>query len=151
MRCLEHCVGQCHRCARSGALLPFCFFSLADAATAWEPCEQARDLTNVEPTVPAQAEKLNVPFVHLTQRSTYCKRAARADGNSLHRTSRPSSAVYVFPLLRLNSSIHSAALALGTTLTLTNPSTTSTFPLPSSFSRLKFFPALIRPPVTVSI
>ena len=57
----------------------------------------------------------------------------------------------VLPLRFLNSSIHPAALSLGTTLILTSPSTTSVFPLPRIFPKLIFFPTFIKPPAVVSM
>lgn len=55
------------------------------------------------------------------------------------------------PLLFLNSSIHAAVFPLGTTLILTSPSLTTTFPLPNTLCNAIFFPTLMSPPTAVSI
>ena len=55
------------------------------------------------------------------------------------------------PFLSFMSSIHPAALALGSTLILTMPSTISTPGLPSASPRLTFLPTFINPPLPVSM
>jgi hypothetical protein len=62
-----------------------------------------------------------------------------------------SQTTHRLPRRSLNSSIQSAAFAFGTTFTLTKPFTTSTLPLPSSFNKGSFFPALTSPPCAVSM